>query len=80
MSVFAEYTVAGLALADEIRPMLAGHGPPVQGAALVKLVSLWLAGHPEAGRREVLAKFAVVVETCAAINAKALRDGEETFH
>jgi hypothetical protein len=33
------------ALANRIKPLLAGHSPFVQGAALAELVSLWLAGH-----------------------------------
>lgn len=28
-----------------IKPMLAGHGPALQGAVLADLVSLWVAGH-----------------------------------
>jgi len=32
-------------LVESIKPLLAGHGPDVQGAALVELVALHLAGH-----------------------------------
>jgi hypothetical protein len=43
------------ALADQIRPLLSGHGPEVQGAALVQLVALHLVGHPAQARESVLA-------------------------
>lgn len=35
-----------MALAERIKPLLAGHDQSVQGAALADLTSLWLAGHP----------------------------------
>lgn len=41
-------------LAARIKPLLAGRGPGVQGAALVELVALHLAGHPEQAREHVL--------------------------
>lgn len=34
-----------LALAEAIRPLLAGRAPEVQSAALADLLSIWLAGH-----------------------------------
>lgn len=33
------------AIADEIRPLLAGKGAAVQGAVLMQLTATWLAGH-----------------------------------
>ena len=34
-----------LDLANKIKPLLAGHSPKVQGAALAELLATWLAGH-----------------------------------
>ena len=42
-----------LDLSAQIRPMLAGRGPSIQAAALMDLVSLWLAGHRPSLRRDV---------------------------
>ena len=42
-------------VAETIRPMLAGHGPDVQGAVLVQLVALHLAGHPPEMRSRLMA-------------------------
>lgn len=39
------YAVAKLV--EEISPLLAGHGPDVQSAALADLTSMWLAGHQD---------------------------------
>lgn len=33
-----------------LKPMMAGHGPAMQGAVIADLVSLWVAGHPPAER------------------------------
>lgn len=41
-------------LVDRIKPLLAGAGPDVQGAALVQLVALHLAGHPPEMRAALL--------------------------
>ena len=41
-----------LALAEAIKPMLAGHDPRVQGAALAELLATWLAGHQADTPRE----------------------------
>lgn len=40
-------THAALELAERIKPMLAGQGPEVQGAALAELVSIWITGFNE---------------------------------
>jgi hypothetical protein len=37
------YAAAGLA--EQIKPLLAGHRPDIQGAALAELLAIWLAGH-----------------------------------
>lgn len=39
---------------ESIKPLLAGHGADVQGAALVELVALHLAGHPSKMRARLL--------------------------
>lgn len=43
-----------LALANAMRPLLAGRGPEVQGAALADLVSIFFAGHHPALREEAI--------------------------
>lgn len=42
-------------IAARIKPLLAGHGPELQGAALVELVAMHVAGHPAEARERVLA-------------------------
>jgi len=43
-----------LRLSNEIKPMLAGKGPDIQGAVLADLVSIYFAGHPEFIREKVI--------------------------
>jgi hypothetical protein len=44
----SELATRALALAEKMKPLLAGRGPDVQSAALTELVSIWLAGnHPQ---------------------------------
>jgi hypothetical protein len=43
-----------LAIAGEIKPLLAGKDPSVQGAVLAELLSLWLAGHPSLAREALI--------------------------
>ena len=33
------------ALVEQVKPLLAGHAPQVQGAALAELLAIWLDGH-----------------------------------
>ena len=45
-----------LLVADQIKPILAGQGSPIQSAILAELTAIWLAGHiipddPEETRR-----------------------------
>lgn len=42
-------------LSEEIRPQFAGYAPPVQGAVLADLLSLWLAGHMAESAEETAA-------------------------
>lgn len=48
-------------LVDEIRPLLAGNDPSLQGAALGDLVAIYIAGHHPAIREEVLTAFIALV-------------------
>lgn len=41
-------------VADSIKPLLAGHGGDIQGAVLVELVALHIAGHPPQMREGML--------------------------
>ena len=41
---------ASQALANRIKPLLAGQDPGAQGAALGELLALWLAGHYQYGQ------------------------------
>jgi hypothetical protein len=41
-------------LIDQIKPLLAGHDPAVQGAVLADLLAIWLSGHHPATVREHL--------------------------
>jgi hypothetical protein len=49
---------------EAIRPILAGHSPDVQGAALIELLAMFLAGYAPPLRDEILALH---VETVRAI-------------
>ena len=49
-----EQTDAAFALADKIKPILAGQSPDKQGAALAELLSIFIAGHHPDLREEQL--------------------------
>jgi adenine deaminase len=34
-----------ISLVEDIKPLLAGHAPVVQGAALAELLAIWIGGH-----------------------------------
>jgi hypothetical protein len=63
-----------------LKPILAGHPPEAQGAALADCVALWLAGHHVPGdesatrkmRAELLADFCFCVRQLVPINANIL--------
>jgi hypothetical protein len=42
------------AIVDSIKPLLTGHGPGVQGAALMELLALFIAGHAPDDRERLL--------------------------
>jgi hypothetical protein len=50
-----------LQLSARIKPMLAGHHPGMQGAALAELFSIFLAGHHPAQREQVLQDWLAAV-------------------
>jgi len=52
-----------MALAKLIHPVLAGHDPDVQGAALCDLLGTWLAGHPRPTRLPMLVMHIVQTPT-----------------
>lgn len=37
-----------------LKPLIAGHGPAMQGAVLADLISLWVAGHEPASREGMM--------------------------
>lgn len=67
-------------LINRIRPILAGHPPTVQGAALADLVATWLAGHDIPGdaaetrhwRAELLSLHCSAVRELVPVNAKII--------
>lgn len=65
---------AAMELVDKIKPLFAGKGPDIQGAALVELTSLWLAGHPKPLREQLLEIQVVAIRELTEVNAKILRD------
>jgi hypothetical protein len=68
------------AIVDRVRPLLAGHSPEIQGAALADLLAIWLAGHHVAGdedatrtmRAELLAMHCGAVRNLTTVNAKII--------
>lgn len=67
---------------ERIRPLLAGHQPEVQGAALADLLATWLAGHvvpsdreaTEALRERLLAPLLDTVRALVPVNEAMLRE------
>jgi len=65
------------ALVGQIRPILAGQPPEVQGAVIADLLAIWLAGHHVAGdpdatrelRGDLLANHLLHVEQLVSVNA-----------
>jgi hypothetical protein len=64
----------------QIRPLLAGRAPEVQGAVLADLLAIWLAGHHVAGdedatrkmRAELLADHCAAVRELTTVNARIM--------
>jgi hypothetical protein len=67
-------------IVQSIRPLLAGHGPLLQGYVLGDLVAIWLAGHEALGdpvateklRADLLAMHCDLVRCLVPINAKEI--------
>lgn len=59
-------------IVEAIRPMLAGHPPEVQGAALADLLAIFIAGHHPALREEILAMHIDTVRALIAPNEAAI--------
>jgi len=57
-------------------PILAGHSPAVQGAALAECLAMWLAGHTQTMRTEMLTGHLVLVRDLVAFYAKKLANME----
>jgi len=51
----------GEALVEEIKPLLAGHNPGAQGAALAELVALYIAGHTPQLREDIMRAHGEIV-------------------
>jgi hypothetical protein len=68
------------AIVERICPLLAGHSPHVQGAALADLLALWLAGHHVEGdaaatrkmREALVQAHMVAVARLTKVNAKIM--------
>jgi hypothetical protein len=68
------------AIIAQIRPLLAGRAPEVNGAVLADLLAIWLAGHHVAGdanatrmmRAKLLAFHCSQVRELTSINAKIM--------
>lgn len=61
-----------LRLVDEIKPILAGHSPEMQGAALADLVAMFIAGHHPDLRDEMLKIWLDTVTDLIPINVEQL--------
>lgn len=64
--------MAVLALVEQIKPLFAGKGPELQGAVIVELTSLWLAGHPKHVREQLLEINTEAIRGLTALNARML--------
>lgn len=54
-------------LVDRIKPILANHAPDLQGAVIADLFAIYIAGHPEDVRRDVMAAWIDMVRGLLAI-------------
>jgi hypothetical protein len=69
-----------IAIVEQIRPLLAGKAPEVQGAALADLLAIWLAGHHVEGnanatrkmRADLMAMHCFEVRRLTAVAAKII--------
>jgi hypothetical protein len=81
------------AVIEQIRPLLAGHGPMVQSVVLSDLVSAWIAGHlahkhgevdaPETKRlrEDILTHFAELIRQLIPMHHARIMEGQKgRFH
>lgn len=61
-----------LALVDRIKPILADKSPELQGAVIIELTSLWLAGHPKDVREDLLEINNFAIRGLTQVNARML--------
>lgn len=61
-----------LALVEQVKPLFAGKSPELQGAAIVELTSLWLAGHPKDVREDLLEINNAAIRGLTQVNARML--------
>lgn len=66
------HSMAVLAIVDQIKPLLAGKSPELQGAVIIELTSLWLAGHPKDMRADLLEINNVAIRGLTEVNARML--------
>jgi hypothetical protein len=59
-------------LVNRIKPLLAGKDPGVQGAVLADLLSMWIAGHPDFIREEMLTQHVDAVRALVPVNEKIM--------
>jgi len=62
-----------IAIADKIKPLLAGRTPEIQGAVLAELLSIFLAGHAPELRPVILRHHLDAVRELTEVNAHLLR-------
>jgi hypothetical protein len=63
---------AAMELLDQIRPMLHGRDPGVQGAVLADLTAIWLAGWAPAIREDVLRMHMEQIRVLIEVNEKII--------
>ncbi len=68
----AVHSRAVLELVEQIKPLFASKSPELQGAVIIELTSLWLAGHPKDVREDLLEINNVAIRGLTQINARML--------
>ena len=61
-------------LVDQIRPLLAGHDPAIQGGALADLLAIFVAGHHPDIRERVMAETVAAARDLVPVNVAMLID------
>ena len=78
MSTAQEDADEALAIVERIRPILAGRGPEIQGAVMVELLSMYLAGYylgGDEGIDAILEHTINTVRQLIPVNVQILREG-----